>query len=98
MKKERDTDCLKVLSYVIGGPILLPWLMYRFVIYLRKMSVGGDVVRTCTSCGASIPLVGIWRCQCGYTFRGHLLTSCPMCHSIPVLVRCSQCQVTTKLL
>ena len=51
---------------------------------------------TC-ECGASVSLVGYWRCSCGFTYRGHLLRMCPVCGSIPCVARCYRCGVTTKL-
>ena len=51
----------------------------------------------CRNCGAAISLVGIWRCRCGYTYRGHLLRLCPVCGSLPRMVRCFACGVTERL-
>jgi hypothetical protein len=48
-------------------------------------------------CGASISLRGLWRCGCGYTYRGHLLTRCPICTSVPRIARCYRCGVTVRL-
>jgi hypothetical protein len=48
-------------------------------------------------CGAEVSLVGLWRCSCGFTYRGHLLRPCPVCGTIPCVVRCYRCGVTTKL-
>ncbi|MGO8737143.1 MAG: hypothetical protein ACLQVM_30630 [Terriglobia bacterium] len=48
-------------------------------------------------CGAEVSLVGVWKCSCNYTYRGHLLKICPVCGTIPCVVRCYGCGVTTKL-
>ena len=48
-------------------------------------------------CRVEVPLVGFWRCSCGFTYRGHLLRMCPVCGTIPCVVRCYRCGVTTKL-
>jgi hypothetical protein len=48
-------------------------------------------------CGAEVSLVGVWRCSCNFTYRGHLLRTCPVCGTIPCVVRCYECGVTTKL-
>jgi hypothetical protein len=48
-------------------------------------------------CGRSISLVGLWRCSCSFTYRGHLLTICPLCWRLPRIVRCYGCGITTKL-
>jgi hypothetical protein len=45
-----------------------------------------------------VSLVGMWRCSCGnHVYRGHLLRLCPVCGTVPVVVRCYRCGVTTKL-
>ena len=51
----------------------------------------------CRNCGNTIWLLGIWRCTCGYTYRGHVLRVCPVCRSLPRMVRCFVCGVTEKL-
>ena len=48
-------------------------------------------------CGTPISLVGLWRCSCTYTYRGHLLQICPLCRRVPKIVRCYTCGLTTKL-
>jgi len=48
-------------------------------------------------CGIPISLVGLWRCSCTFTYRGHLLQVCPLCGRIPRIVRCYTCGLTTKL-
>lgn len=48
-------------------------------------------------CGSAVSLVGLWRCSCGFTYRGHLLRRCPVCYTIPSVVRCYRCGVTIKL-
>jgi hypothetical protein len=52
---------------------------------------------SCPNCGTSISLLGLWKCGCGYTYRGHVLRSCPVCHLMPAMVRCTGCGVTAKL-
>jgi len=49
-------------------------------------------------CGQMLSLVGFWRCSCGFTYQGHLLRRCPVCFSVPCVVRCYRCGLTTKLL
>jgi hypothetical protein len=48
-------------------------------------------------CGAELSLVGMWRCSCRFTYRGHLLSVCPACGALPCVIRCYRCGVTTKL-
>ena len=52
---------------------------------------------SCRTCRAEISLVGVWECRCGYTYRGHLLRECPICHSVPRMVRCYSCGTTQVL-
>jgi len=53
--------------------------------------------RISCQCGIPISLVGLWRCSCTFTYRGHLLQVCPLCGRIPRMVRCYACGLTTKL-
>jgi hypothetical protein len=64
------------------------WRFWRFS-YLAEIS--------CSNCRAPVSLVGIWRCRCGFTYRGHVLRQCPICYSLPRMVRCYQCGVTEKM-
>ena len=52
---------------------------------------------TCRTCGSPISLVGMWRCNCGFTYKGHLLRVCPICSSLPRMARCFSCGATEKL-
>jgi len=49
------------------------------------------------NCGETVSLVGLWRCGCGYTYKGHLLRVCPVCKGLPRMVRCFSCGITVKL-
>jgi hypothetical protein len=66
------------------------WRNWRF---LRVASV----THVRCECGAELSLVGLWRCSCGFTYRGHLLKVCPACGSLPCVIRCYHCGITTKL-
>jgi hypothetical protein len=50
-----------------------------------------------SECGQMMSLVGFWKCSCGFTYQGHLLRRCPVCFSVPCVIRCYRCGVTTKL-
>jgi hypothetical protein len=63
---------------------------YRFF----RLAMQGEIP---CECGAVVSLVGLWRCSCGFTYRGHLLRTCPVCETTPCVVRCYRCGVTTKL-
>ena len=40
------------------------------------------MVVPCSECGQPIHLVGTWRCRTdGFTYSGHVLRSCPVCHT-----------------
>jgi hypothetical protein len=53
----------------------------------------------CNGCHEEISLVGTWRCRSdGFTYSGHLLRSCPICHTRPTFVRCLSCGLTKKIL
>jgi hypothetical protein len=86
---------------VIAWALALPLFCLRSVLVLIKRrrfwSIAYRASIPCPTCDATISLVGIWQCRCGYTYRGHLLRECPVCHSLPRMVRCFSCG-TTKLL
>jgi len=71
---------------IIG--ILGRWRFYR-IAYTPRIA--------CVNCHEPVWLVGLWRCRCGFTYKGHLLRVCPVCDSLPAVVRCYECGVTTKL-
>jgi len=83
---------LMILASPVYGILALrrAWRKYCF---LRVASTA----RLWCECGAELSLVGIWRCSCGFTYRGHLLKICPVCGSLPCVVRCYRCGITTKL-
>lgn len=84
------------LLFVLASPILLLRAMATGVRKARLLKAASQTRLTC-ECGGEVSLVGIWRCGCGFTYRGHLLTVCPVCQSLPRMVRCYACGVTTKL-
>ena len=45
----------------------------------------------CRTCDDEVSLIGFWRCGCGFTYRGHLLQLCPICGTLPQLIRCEHC-------
>jgi hypothetical protein len=90
-------ELLDLTLWALASPILfVKWLLrlkrrWRFwrVAYMTQIS--------CRSCHSMISLVGIWRCGCGFTYRGHLLRECPVCGALPRMVRCFACGITEKL-
>jgi hypothetical protein len=82
--------------FTFASPILLVLALRRGLERYRFFGLAMTSEIAC-ECGAPISLVGLWRCSCGFTYRGHLLRSCPVCQTIPCVVRCYRCGVTTKL-
>ena len=88
---------IDVVLWVLASPILFLRFLLRFVkrcVFWRRAYTAQ--IR-CQNCGGQISLVGIWRCGCGFTYRGHLLRVCSVCGSLPRMVRCFQCGVTERL-
>ena len=87
----------EVLWWILVSPLrFLAWIvrMIKSLAFWR-MAYAPEI--RCRNCGASISLVGIWECRCQYTYRGHLLRECPICGSLPRMVRCFHCGVTERL-
>jgi hypothetical protein len=82
--------------FVLASPILALQAIRRAVERYRFFRLAMTPAIAC-ECGAEVPLVGIWKCPCNFTYRGHLLRVCPVCGTIPCVVRCYRCGVTTKL-
>jgi hypothetical protein len=82
--------------FVLASPVLLFLAARRGLERWKffQLAMQPDII---CQCGSQVSLVGIWKCSCGFTYRGHLLRTCPVCNSIPVVVRCYRCNVTTKL-
>ena len=81
---------------VLSSPILAVQALRRAHERYRFFRLAMEPEMHC-ECGTTVSLVGYWRCSCGFTYRGHLLRTCPVCRSIPCVARCYQCGVTTKL-
>lgn len=85
------------LWWLLSIPIrVLGWII-RMVRNLKFWRTAYAPEVRCGNCGAAISLVGIWRCGCQFTYRGHLLRECPICGSMPRMVRCFTCGVTERL-
>jgi hypothetical protein len=90
-------ECIRyVLLTVAASPILLLRGAARLRHHWHFLRIASTAAIRCT-CGRPIFLVGIWRCSCNYTYRGHLLRHCPICNRIPRMVRCYGCGLTAKL-
>jgi len=82
--------------FVLASPILAVKAVRRALERYRFFRLAMRPTLVC-ECGSQVTLVGFWRCSCGFTYRGHLLRVCPVCGSLPCVVRCYRCGVTTKL-
>jgi len=81
---------------LVASPVYLALALCRAVRHYRFVRVAFASSLMC-ECGEELSLVGMWRCSCRFTYRGHLLRVCPACGSLPCVVRCYRCGVTTKL-
>src|SRR5213080_3977873 len=81
------THALDLLLWFLASPILFLRWIFRTVRRIRFWTVAYAPRIPCLNCHAPISLVGIWRCGCGYTYRGHLLRHCSVCGSLPRMVR-----------
>lgn len=82
--------------FVLASPIVIARALQRALERYRFFRLATQLAIVC-QCGAVVSLVGLWRCSCGFTYRGHLLRLCPVCETIPCVVRCYRCGVTAKL-
>jgi hypothetical protein len=82
--------------FIFASPILLFQAARRARERFRFFRLAMEPRMLC-ECGTEISLVGLWRCSCSFTYKGHLLRACPVCQTIPFIVRCYRCGVTTKL-
>jgi hypothetical protein len=87
---------LDLVLFILSSPILAVQALRRAHARYRFFRLAMESEMPC-ECGATVSLVGYWRCSCGFTYRGHLLRACPVCGSIPCIARCYRCGVTTKL-
>jgi hypothetical protein len=90
-------ECIReILLTIAASPFLLLRGITRLRHHIYFLRIASTAAIACT-CGRPIFLVGIWKCSCNYTYRGHLLRHCPICGRIPRMVRCYGCGLTTKL-
>ena len=88
---------IRFILWLLASPFLVIKFLLRTVRRARYYQVAYTTAIRCTSCRENISLVGEWRCGCGYTYRGHLLRECPVCASLPRMVRCFRCGLTEVL-
>ncbi len=95
MAKMSDKS-VDVAIVLLASPIYGVLAVRRLIRKWRFLRIASATSIRC-ECGMEVPLVGLWRCGCGFVARSHLLTVCPSCHSVPSRIRCFRCGVTTKL-
>ena len=90
------TDAVLFVRWILCLPfrILNSCVRLREHIAFLRLATAARIL---CQCGIPISLVGLWRCSCTFTYRGHLLQVCPLCGRIPRIVRCYTCGLTTKL-
>lgn len=86
----------EVLLFFLASPVFVLTLARRCWKKARFFAVASRAFLYC-ECGEAMSLVGLWKCSCGFTYRGHLITVCPLCEALPKIVRCYACGVTTRL-
>ena len=82
--------------FLLASPVLLLLAVRRGLRKIRFFTFASRVEVHC-ECGAAVALLGLWRCSCGFTYQGHLVSVCPVCGALPKIVRCYQCGVTRRL-
>ncbi len=87
---------MELALFLLASPVMLCLAVRRGLKQLRFFAVASRSQIFC-ECGAVVALVGLWKCSCAFTYRGHLVTVCPVCGSVPKVVRCYQCGVTRRL-
>lgn len=92
----RRTTALDIALFVLASPVMLVIFLYRSWKHVQFLRIATAASCVC-QCGRPVSLVGMWRCSCGFTYRGHLMRICPVCGRLPSMVRCWVCGVTTKL-
>jgi len=92
-----NTFAVDIVLWILASPILLVQWLARMMRQWRFWQMAYTPELACPNCRETISLVGMWRCSCGYTYRGHLLRECPICHGLPRMVRCFGCGITEKL-
>ena len=86
----------KLALFLLASPVMLCLALRRGLRHLRFFAVASRIRIFC-ECGEEVVLVGLWKCSCGFTYRGHLVNLCPLCRSVPKVVRCYECGVTRRL-
>ncbi len=100
-------DVGKFAGSVFGclGSVLGAILWSRFFLYLydlicmripstRRYRQLAHEHLVCRFCGHSIPLLGAWKCNCGFSRPGNYYGRCPQCTGHPKYIDCPSCTFT----
>jgi len=87
---------VRLTLWILAIPIFLIVVLRRTLRRSRFLRLTMRLAITC-ECGTEVSLVGFWKCSCGFTYKGHLVRACPVCETVPCVIRCYACGVTTKL-
>lgn len=97
----RKNNLLVEIFKIIGAILLLPISIYRTikrsVFLIRRLKRSVQTIIVCSNCSKEVSLTGMWQCVCGFQYAGHILKVCPVCHSVPNIIRCPNCGVTTLI-
>lgn len=88
---------LKLIGYLLLAPIFFLLDILRLGKNMRRMRFAVRSSLTCYNCRSKIPLVGMWKCNCGFQYTGHVLKPCSLCGHVAQIVRCPHCGVTLLL-
>ncbi len=82
---------------ILASPVYLLIGAMRLARAVRFVRISSQESIACPTCGETILLVGFWRCNCGFTYRGHLVRLCPVCRTLPDVIRCEHCEATERI-
>ena len=83
--------------WIAASPVYALFALPRMARRVRLARITVQQSMPCRTCGREVSLIGFWRCGCGFTYRGHLLRLCPVCGTLPELIRCEHCGATEKV-
>ena len=83
--------------YILAAPIYLISGLWKLPKQVRRLSLAVQAKVKCQICSEDVPLVGMWRCPCGFQYQGHLIQTCPNCGRTPSMARCWNCGATVML-
>ena len=91
-------NSVDLVLWLLASPVLFVKWLLRLQQRWKFWRMAYTPRILCGNCGTTISLLGLWKCGgCQWTYRGHVLRECPVCGSLPRIVRCFACGVTTLL-